>query len=90
MNLTILRKLIDSLDYLLLFLLSKRRKVVKLVAIYKRTRNLPALDPVRWQQVISTRKYWGIKLGINSDFTQKFFNQIHDDSLQIEGEICQK
>lgn len=90
MKLIWLRKQIDLLDYWLLFLLSKRKNVVLQVARYKLAHDLPPLDARRWQHVLITRKHWGKKLGINTEFTEHLFNTVHDYSLQIEGEICKK
>jgi len=50
------RKQIDEIDVQIIDLLAKRFEVVKKVGEYKKERNIPPLQPERWQQVLQTRK----------------------------------
>lgn len=90
MNIQKLRKNIDQLDQTLVTLLAKRKGLVIEVGNLKKDANLPPLDPARWQQVLDTRTAWGSEVDLDPHFVQDIFNRIHDYSLQIEGEICQK
>ena len=85
-----LRRQIDLTDQELIQVVRKRATLVELVAKAKRHSSLPPLDPSRWQHVLDTRSEWGRALGLDPTFIQDIFNRIHDYSLQIEGEICQK
>lgn len=89
-SLTELRKQIDSADHELIQILRKRVSLVELVGRAKQRSSAPPLDPARWQQVLHTRTKWGTELGLSREFILDIFNRIHDYSLQIEGEICQK
>lgn len=90
MTLQNLRNKINDVDRKLVGLLARRMELVDEVGYIKRSAQLPPLDASRWQEVLSSRKEWGSELGLDPSFIQDIFNRIHDYSLQIEGEICQK
>lgn len=89
-NLPELRKQIDLTDHELIQILRKRVSLVELVGKAKKRDAVTPLDPVRWQEVLVTRAQWGIDLGLSPELIVDLFNRIHEYSLQIEGEICQK
>lgn len=81
------RSRIDRTDQKLILLLVRRIKIVKRVAQYKRKNHLPGLDPKRWQEVLETRKDWGEKAGLSTQFISKIYNLLHQEALRIENEI---
>jgi len=81
-----LRSQIDAIDTQLLELLAKRQKVVHAVGDYKRARNLPPLDPKRWQSMLKVILSKAEKHGLCREFVQKIYDQIHEYSLELEGQ----
>lgn len=86
-KLNIFRQQIDDLDTQLLYLIKKRMAIVKKVGLYKKQKTLPVLDKKRWKKVLETRLTKVKKLGLNLSFTQKLFELIHDQALEIEKQL---
>lgn len=78
------RDSIDEIDTQIIELLAKRFEVVKKVWEYKKKNNMPPLQASRWQEVLNSRKEQGLKLWINPDFIEKFWDDIHDYALELE------
>jgi len=76
-KLRMLRKQIDEIDESIVALLVKRMKVVKAVGRLKKKQSIPALDLVRWQKVIKSKK----------GYVKKIWEIIHEESLKIEKNI---
>lgn len=72
-----LRKQIDEIDGQIVTMLAKRMKVVKTVGRLKKKQNIPALDSVRWQKVIKSKK----------GFVKKIWEIIHKEALKIEKSL---
>ncbi len=78
------RKQIDDIDDQLIELLSKRFEVVKQIGKYKKTINLPPLQPARWEEVLEKRIKKANENNIDSDFIVDIWNRIHEYALNIE------
>lgn len=78
------REKIDEIDAQIIDLLSQRFEVVKKVWEYKKLHNLPPLQPERWGQVLSSKKQLAKQYGINPDFVENIWNEIHAEALKIE------
>mgnify|MGYP001558768884 CR=1 FL=1 len=83
-NLTKLRTQIDSLDRELLSILAQRRQVSMAIGRYKHKHKLPALDPKRWEVVMTSRLIHGQSLGLSETFIKKLFTLIHHQSLLLQ------
>ncbi|MGE4443906.1 MAG: chorismate mutase [Candidatus Altimarinota bacterium] len=83
-ELQIYRESIDEIDAQIITLISERFEVVKQVGEYKKLHNLPPLQPERWQQVLSSKKELAKKLGVNPDFIETIWNEIHKEALRLE------
>ena len=83
------RKQIDKIDTSLINLLAKRMKVVQKIGQYKKTKNLPSLDAVRWQQVLNSRTKKAKLLGLNSEFIKKIYELIHNYALKVEKSLIE-
>ena len=81
------RKQIDEIDNLIVDLLAKRMKVVKKVGQFKKLKNLPPLDPTRWQQVLNSKMEKAKSLGLDREMVKKIYNIIHEEALKIEKSI---
>ncbi len=89
-NLNSLRKQIDQVDKQLIELLAKRNTIVKKVGSTKQTLGLQPLDVSRWQEVLSTRMLWGKEIGLDPNFIKEIMEVVHQQSIEIEEEICHK
>lgn len=78
------RNQIDEIDTQIITLLSERFEVVKKVWEYKKLHNLPPLQPERWQQVLSSKKELAQKYGVNPEFIETIWNEIHTEALRLE------
>ncbi|MDD5770394.1 MAG: chorismate mutase [Candidatus Gracilibacteria bacterium] len=83
-ELQIYRDQINNIDSQIIELLAKRFEVVKNVGIYKKANNINPFQPNRWQEVLKSRKQKAQKLGINQDFIENIWNEIHKYSLELE------
>ena len=81
------RKQIDEIDNLIIDLLVKRMRVVKKVGQYKKSKNLPPLDPARWQQVLTSKIEKAKSLGLDPEMVKKIYNIMHDYALKIEEKV---
>lgn len=82
-----LRKIIDEVDELIVNLLAKRMQVVKKVGQYKKSKNLPPLDPARWQQVLNSKMEKAKSLGLDPEMVKKIYNIIHGEVLKVEKKL---
>ena len=82
-----LRSQIDDIDSELLYLLSKRQEVVKLVGEYKIKRNIPVLDQVREDYLYEYHQKLSAKYNISFDFIRDLFSMIMEYSKKTQREI---
>ena len=85
-----LRKEIDGIDKRLLNLISKRVKIVKKVARYKRTNQLKIAHPKREKEVLNRLKKDAKKKKINKKLIELIFKNIIKYSKQIQKKEMQK
>lgn len=84
------RKKIDSLDQSLIKILGDRERIVKEIGVYKASKNIPALQASRFQQVLDRAIAAGKKEGLSEEFITSFLNALHKESLRIEEELITK
>ena len=82
--LEIYRRQIDEIDTQIIDLLEKRFEIIKKVGKYKKERNIPPLQPERWQQVLQTRKNLAKEKWLNPELIEKIWNLIHEEALRLE------
>jgi chorismate mutase len=80
------RKSIDLIDSAIISLLTERIRLVKKVGRYKKKQNIPALQPERWQEVLSNKKQLASKSGLSTTFVENIYNTIHNYALKIEND----
>ncbi len=78
------RNQIDTIDTAIIELLAQRFEVVKLVGEYKKSQDLPALQPNRWKEVLKSREEKAKIYGIHPDFIDDIWNRIHEYALELE------
>ncbi len=86
-KLTNLRKEITALDAQLIELLSERMDVVEKIGTVKKEGNVAILQRTRWQEVIRTVVDLGAEHSLSSDFIEKIFKAIHQESIQHQKKI---
>ncbi len=85
-----LRTQIDELDNALLELLSKRMRVSKEIGIYKKEHNMPVLQTIRYEEILSKRAKDAGSMAMNEDFVKSILRAIHEESVQQQIEILNK
>ncbi|NDK09088.1 hypothetical protein EOM39_07680 [Candidatus Gracilibacteria bacterium] len=83
-DLEIFRTEIDEIDKKLIDNLSMRFMLAQKIGKYKDEHNMPPFQPERWQQVIKSRKSYGLEKGIEERFIEEMWDVIHKYSLEME------
>ena len=81
------RDQIDSLDFQLIDLLSKRMNVVEKIGLLKKDNAITILQLRRWQDIIKSRTTYGLKLGLSEELVEKLLGFIHKESIQKQTDI---
>lgn len=88
MELEELRKEIDRIDDEIIMLLSKRKTLVKDIAVLKKTKNAPVFDKEREAQLITRLKKKAKENGLDEDFISRLYDYILKNSKdEQEDEI---
>jgi chorismate mutase len=82
-----LRQEINMLDKQLIELLAERMDVVENIGRVKKEGNVAILQRTRWQEVIQTMINMGAENDLSSDFIEKIFKAIHQESIQHQERI---
>ena len=77
-----LRAEIDELDDRLWQTLAERMDVSRRIGEWKKANHVPALQPMRYRQILAQRKQWAQKNGIDAAFIEQLFDLIHQESLK--------
>lgn len=85
-----LRKEISKLDYSILELLAKRRKLSKKVVKSKNKINAPVRDEKREAALLNELISKGKKLGLEAHFIIALFQKIIEDSVRLQESIIQE
>jgi chorismate mutase len=80
-NLEELREKIDAIDDNLLELLSTRMNVAEEIGRYKGQHNMTILQTERWNEILQRAMRKSTEKGLSKDFIQKYFNAIHQESI---------
>lgn len=82
-----LRLQIDEIDSELLSLLSRRMKLTDEIGHLKRSADMPVLQPIRYNRLLTLLIERGEKLGLSKPFLQKLLETIHEESVRRQLEI---
>ncbi len=85
-----LRNIIDELDSELISVLKKRSGIIERIGEYKKLNHVTIFQLERWKEILRTRTEWSNKEGFPSDFTEKFCQLLHEESIRIQNEIMNK
>lgn len=86
-NIDELRARIDEIDGELLDLLSDRMKVADEIGRYKKENNITILQPNRWDKILAKVFVKGEERGLDSEFLEKVFKEIHQASIDRQTKI---
>ena len=85
-----LRKQIDALDEQLLNLLTKRMRVSREIAQYKKAHDMAVVQTGRYSEILDTRAVQGSLCGKAPDFIKKVFEAVHEESARQQIETINK
>lgn len=89
-SLSALRKQIDALDNDLMNLLTKRMRVSREIAAYKKEHNMAVVQTGRYSEILDKRGAQGVMCGMDSDFVKKVYEAIHEESVRQQMEFINK
>ena len=81
-DLSVLRAQIDEIDNSLLELLSKRMRVSREIGTYKIEHQMPILQSVRYDEILTTRMKQAEKMDMSGGFAKKFLEAVHEESVR--------
>ena len=85
-----LRKQIDELDNQLMDLLTKRMRVSREIAEYKKLHNMTVVQTTRYSEILDKRAAQGALCGMSPDFVRDIYEHIHEESVRQQLEIMNK
>lgn len=86
-NLNELRRQIDECDNSLIEVLAKRMRISREIGTFKKEHNMTILQAGRYNEILDKRGAQGTLCGMDSDFIQKVFEAIHEESVRQQMEI---
>ena len=85
-----LRKQIDELDNHLMDVLTKRMRISREIAEYKKLHNMTVVQTTRYSEILDKRAAQGVMCGISPDFVRDIYEHIHEESVRQQLEIMNK
>ena len=82
-----LRKQIDTCDDFLVKILAYRFRLVNDVRSVKKIEKLPAVDPVRFQEIIDKSRNLALAEKLDPDLVEEIFQVIHKYSVKAIEEV---
>ncbi|MDQ1355054.1 MAG: chorismate mutase [Acidobacteriota bacterium] len=86
-NMNILRQEIDKIDHQILALLAQRMDNSKKIASLKMKNDISIFQPIRWEEVISTRIKEGAEKSLTEDFISLLYQFIHEESIRLQEQV---
>ncbi|QFQ12342.1 3-deoxy-7-phosphoheptulonate synthase [Pseudoprevotella muciniphila] len=85
-----LRKQIDELDNDIIEILTKRMRLSREIATYKKEHNMTVVQSARYNEVIDKRSAQGVLCGMSPEFMKVVFEAIHEESVKQQLELMNK
>ena len=85
-----MREQIDEIDNTLIELLSKRMRISREIARYKKEHNVAVMQTQRYKEIIDKRGAQGALCGMQVDFIKAVFEAIHSESVRQQIDIINK
>jgi len=86
-NLSALRKQIDEVDMNLIGLLAQRMRISREIGQYKKEHDMPVLQAVRYDEIISKRVAQAVSMEMSEEFMKNVLEAIHSESVRQQIEI---
>lgn len=88
--LEILRVEIDKIDDNVVEILGRRMEIADKIGQYKKDNGITILQTKRWDEILNKRVSQGELRGLSSEFTEKIFRAIHQESINHQTNIMNK
>lgn len=85
-----LRKQIDELDNHLMDVLTKRMRISREIAEYKKLHNMTVVQTTRYSEILDKRAAQGSLCGMSPEFVRNIYEHIHEESVRQQLEIMNK
>ena len=85
-----LRKQIDELDDRMIELLSKRMRISREIACYKREHSMAVVQTGRYDEILNKRGAQGALCGMSGAFMRSIFETIHEETVRQQIELINK
>ena len=85
-----LRKQIDELDNHLMDVLTKRMRISREIAEYKKIHNMTVVQTTRYSEILDKRAAQGSLCGMSPEFVRNIYEHIHEESVRQQLEIMNK
>lgn len=82
-----LRKEIDKIDDLVIQKLAERMAITQKIGEFKRDNQVTILQVNRWDEIIQKRTAFAKALKLDINFTEKFLELVHGESIRRQNEI---
>ena len=82
-----LRAEIDVVDRGIVLLLAKRFEIVKQIGEFKKKNHQVVVDNSRFQKVLKKVEELANQTGIDKEFIDKIYKEIHDYACELEGKV---
>lgn len=82
-----LRAEIDVVDRGIVLLLAKRFEIVKQIGEFKKKNHQVVVDNSRFQKVLEKVEELANQTGIDKDFIDKIYKEIHDYACELESKV---
>lgn len=89
-SLNILRQQIDELDNRLMELLTKRMRISREIAAYKKEHSMAVVQTTRYSEILDKRAAQGVLCGMDADFIKSIYEHIHEESVRQQMEFMNK
>lgn len=89
-SLNILRQQIDELDNRLMELLTKRMRISREIAAYKKEHSMAVVQTARYSEILDKRPAQGVLCGMDADFIKSIYEHIHEESVRQQMEFMNK
>lgn len=86
-DLSTLRKQIDHLDGELIDMLTKRMRISRDIANYKKEHRMAVVQSTRYTEILEKRAAQGAMSGMSPDFIKTVFEAIHAESVRQQMEV---
>ncbi len=89
-SLVSLRRQIDEMDNNLMDLLTRRMRVSREIALYKKNHNMAVVQTGRYNEILDKRSAQGGLCGMSAEFVKRVYEAIHEESVRQQMEIINK